>query len=210
AVDDMAIRAMFLGNARVAPSNWPHVVLNHSRIDYVNSPAVSYREIVSLAIDEAGGRAFVTEYAGTDAVVATSNLHDPAWNAAAFTDIEVTAVVDQLAAQKLLDCVGGCTFTHPQVEVLLESYLPPPNGVAAHDFWGCLSCYSEQIDLEVWDPQAFAAALDDRIIVPGRHALDMLTDAEYLTRLYTVISPHEMIEDPLFHETDGLGTVDST
>src|SRR5690606_15012680 len=65
AVDDMAIRAMFLGNARVAPSNWPHVVLNHSRIDYVNSPAVSYREIVSLAIDEAGGRAFVTEYAGT-------------------------------------------------------------------------------------------------------------------------------------------------
>src|SRR5690606_21668273 len=51
---------------------------------------------------------------------------------------------------------------------------------------------------------------DDRTIVPGRHALDMRTDAEYLTRLYTVISPQEMIEDPLPHETDGLGTLDST
>src|SRR5690606_5020877 len=77
-------------------------------------------------------------------------------------------------------------------------------------FWGCLTCYQDQIDLEVWDPQTFAAALDERIVAPGQHALDMLTDASYLTRLYTVISPHEMIDDPLFHETDGLGTVDSS
>jgi hypothetical protein len=211
AVDDMAIRAMFLGDARVAPQNWPHVLINHSRLDYVNGPASSYPEIVSLAIDEAGGRAFVTEYAGTDSVVATTGIHDAAWNPSAFTEIEVTTVVDELISQNLMVCDGpDCGFSHPQVEVLLETYLPPPNGVSKYTFWSCLSCYAELIDLEVWDPAAFATAVAERIEQPGQHALDMLTDAEYLTRLYTVISPHEMIEDPLFHETDGLGPVDSS
>jgi hypothetical protein len=210
AVEDMAIRAMFLGDARVAPSNWPHVVLNHSRIDYVNGPAFSYQEIVSLAIDEAGGRAFVTEYAGTDAVVATTGLYDPAWNPAAFEDIEVTAVVDELAAQKLLDCTGSCTFNHAQVEVLLETFVPPPPGIGAHEFWSCLSCYQQLIDLEAWNAAGFASALAERIVTPGQHALEMLASASYLTRLYTVLSPHEMLEDPLFHETSGLGPIDST
>jgi hypothetical protein len=207
AVDDMAIRAMFLGDSRVAPTNWPHVVINHSRLDYPNGAAASYPEIVSLAIDEAGGRAFVTEYAGSDTLVATSRIHNPLWNSAAFTDIEVTEVVAELAAQNLVACDGGCVFEHPLVESLLAAYLPPPDGVDAHEFWECLSCYEAMIDLEVWDPAAFAAAFEERIVVPGQHALDMLSDAEYLTRLYTVISPHEMIEDPLFHETSGLEDV---
>jgi hypothetical protein len=207
AVDDMAIRAMFLGESRVAPTNWPHVVLNHSRLDYASGASATYPEIVSLAIDEAGGRAFVTEYAGTDSVVPTTNIHDPLWNAAAFSDIEVTTVVDQLAAQNLVDCSNGCTFFHPQVEALLASYLPPPDGVSQDEFWGCLSCYEAMIDLAAWDPTAFATAFEERIATPGQHGIDMLADAEYLTRLYTVISPHEMTEDPLFHATSGLDDV---
>ncbi|MFO7561420.1 MAG: DUF2330 domain-containing protein [Enhygromyxa sp.] len=210
AVEDMAVRALFLGDSRVAPQNWPHVVINHARIDYANQAALSYPEIVSLAIDEAGGRAFVTEYAGTDAIVPTSGLYNPRWDAAVFEDIEVIAVVDELAKQELLDCEGGCTFNHPQVEVLLETFLPPPAGVDAHEFWACLSCYEEMIDPVAWSSLAFGMALEDRIITPGQHALEMLTDASYVTRLFTVISPHEMIDDPLFHETSGLPTVDST
>ncbi len=210
AIEDMAIRAMFLGDARVAPSNWPHVVLNYARLDYANSPAASYPGVVGEAIDEAGGRAFVTEYAGTDAVVATTSILGPSWDAGRFTELEAVAVVDELIAQGLLETCfepEGCRFTHPQVRPLLETYLPAPDGISPDEFWACLSCYAGLIDLAAWDPAGFAAAFEERISGPGAHAVAMLADAEYLTRLYTVLSPHEMLEDPLFHTTSGLETI---
>jgi hypothetical protein len=211
AVDDMAIRAFFLGDERVAPQNWPHVEINHSRYDWVNGPSVNYNEVVGLAIDEAGGRAFVTEYAGTDAVISSSGLVGPGWDAAAFEGIEPVNVVDELTAQGFGACDGlECNFTHPQVEPVLSTYLPPPAGVSAEEFWSCLECYADLIDPVAWGAQpGFAAEFEERITGPGQHALDMLADADYLTRLFTLLSPHEMIEDPLFHETSGLPTVDN-
>ena len=56
------------------------------------------------------------------------------------------------------------------------------------------------------DP-AFEA--DARVRQAGEHAVEMLGTASYLTGLLTLISPPEMIEDPLFHETSGLPTVDN-
>jgi hypothetical protein len=212
AVDDMAIRAFFLSDSRYAPSNWPHVEINHSRYDWVNGPATNYNEVVGLAIDEAGGRAFVTEYAGTDAVISSSGLVGSGWDAAAFEGIEPVNVVDELTSQGLVDCAGvQCIFGHPQVEALLSTYLPVPEGIDRDEFWGCLECYAGLIDPVAWGAQpGFAAEFAERITTPGQHALDMLADATYLTRLFTLISPHEMIEDPLFHRTSGLPTVDNT
>jgi hypothetical protein len=211
AVDDMKIRAFFLGEDRVAPTNWPHVEINHSRYDWVNGPSVNYDAVVSLAIDEAGGRAFMTEYAGTDAIVSSSGVFDPLWNAAAFEGIEPVGVVDELTNQGLLACDGSqCAYNHAQVQPLLETYLPVPDGIDAEEFWSCLSCYEGLIDPAAWSAQpGFAADFAARISGPGQHALDMLGDATYLTRLFTLLSPHEMIEDPLFHETDGLPTLDN-
>ncbi|PRP91836.1 hypothetical protein ENSA5_52740 [Enhygromyxa salina] len=206
AVDDMAIRAFFLGDARAAPQNWPHVEINHSRYDWVNGPSVNYNQVVGLAIDEAGGRAFITEYAGTDAVVSTAGVFDSSWDPAAFEGIDPISVVDELIAQGLMSCTGdACTFNHPQVEPLLQTYLPAPEGVDALEFWACLSCDENEIDPVAWGAQpGFASEFAERIHGPGQHAVDMLTDATELTRLFTLISPHEMIEDPLFHETEGL------
>ena len=211
AVDDMAVRAMFLGQSRVAPQNWPHVVINHTLLDWVNGPAPSYPGVVGAAIDEAGGRAFVTEYAGTAAVVSTSGVFDAQWDASAFEGIEPVDVVDTLAAQGLIACSDDvCEFNHPQVEPLLQTYLPPPAGVDAHVFWSCLGCYADMIDPVLWSaPPGFAADIQDRIVGPGEHAVTMLEGTTTLTRLYTLISPHEMIDDPLFHETDSLPTVDN-
>ena len=210
AVEDMAIRAMFLGEDRVASSNWPHVILNHLALDYVNNPAASYAEAVSLAIDEAGGRAFVTEYAGTDVIVSTSDLRDPRWNPAAFAEIAAVGVVEELSDQTLMACLNDtCNFFHPQIRALLERFLPAPDGMDPEQFWSCLSCYEGLIDADAWDPTAFAAALDEQIVGPGDHAVEMLADATYLTRLYTVLSPHEMTEDPLFHVVRGVGNVDT-
>jgi hypothetical protein len=211
AVDDMAIRAFFLGDERVVPQNWPHVEINHSRYDWVNGPTVNYNEIVGLAIDEAGGRAFVTEYSGTDAIVSSSGLFDALWDADQFNGISPLEVVDLLDVMGLLGCAGNeCFFTHPQVEALLDIYLPPPAGVPAHEYWSCVSCQDDPPDPVAWGAQpGFAAEFEARISGPGRHALDMLEDATQLTRLFTLISPHEMIEDPLFHEASMLPTVDN-
>ncbi len=212
AVDDMAIRAMFLGDQRLAPMNWPHVVINQTRLDWVNGAAASYAGLVSLAIDEAGGRGFVTEYAGTDDVVSTSNIVDTRWDPSAFEAIEPIAVVGELTTQALLDCGGGsCTFNHPQVEALLAKYLPAPNGVDEHAYWECVECYVDQIDLDAWMAQpGFAADFAERIVNPAQHAVDMLADATQLTRMFTLLSPHEMIEDPTFHLVDSLPDVDGT
>ncbi len=208
AVEDMAIRAVFLGDGRVASSNWPQVIINHARLDYANDPAASYSEIVSLAIDEAGGRGFVTEYAGSDSIVVASSIYGRSWDANAFVEIAVTGVVDELIAQAAMNCaLGECSFGNPQVRTLLETYIPVPDTLDPGEFWSCLSCYEELIDQAAWDPLAFAAAFDERVVIPSKHAVDMLDDASYLTRLYTVLSPHEMTEDPLFHQTSGLGEV---
>jgi hypothetical protein len=214
AVDDMAIRAFFLGDDRVAPMNWPHVIINPVRLDWVTNPAVNYREMVSLALDEAEGRAFITEYAGTDNIVSTNGVDSPAWDPDAFATIEPVAVVDELVEQGLGavcdDFAGSCVFTHPQVEALLARYLPAPENMNRFEFWGCLSCYEGLIDLEAWSGTGFATDFAERISTPGQHAIDMLEDADYLTRLFTLLSPHEMTEDPTFHETDSLPPVSNT
>jgi hypothetical protein len=159
----MAIRALFLGEQRLAPMNWPHVVINHSRLDWVNGAALSYPGLVGAAIDEAGGRGFVTEYAGTAAIVSTSLLSNPLWNASAFEAIEPVVVVDELAGQGLIDCTdGSCVPQHAQVEPLLRAYLPAPDGVTEQEFWQCLSCYVDQIDPVAWSAQPGFAAENAR------------------------------------------------
>jgi hypothetical protein len=211
AVDDMAIRTFFLGEGRAAPQNWPHVVVNPVAFDWLNR-GTNYLEVVSLAIDEAGGRAFMTEYAGTDEVVSTTNVDDPRWDASAFEAIEPVAVYDTLIAQGFeLSCdplEGTCNgFAHPQVEPLLAKYLPPPDGIGAFTFWSNLAQYEGLIDPAAWSATGFAADFAERIATPGDHAIEMLESATMLTRLFTLISPHEMTEDPLFHETE-LGSID--
>jgi hypothetical protein len=211
AVDDMAIRAFFLGSSRAVPTNWPHVVLNPVAFDWANTGS-NYQAVVSLAIDEAGGRAFVTEYAGTDQIVSTNGVDNPAWDPTAFESLEPVAVVDTLEAQGLgLQCddFESCSFPHPQVEALLQTYLPPPVDMDPYEFWGCLSCYEGLIDPVAWSGTGFASAFAERIATPGEHAVAMLESSGSLTRLLTLLSPHEMLEDPTFHENDSLPPVDN-
>ncbi|PRP91837.1 hypothetical protein ENSA5_52750 [Enhygromyxa salina] len=214
ATEDMAIRAFFLGQDRAVPQNWPHVELNLAKLDWLNSATADYRELVSMAIDEAGGRAFITEYAGTDAVVSSSGIDDAAWSSEAFVGVEPVEVVALLTSQGLLSCdasgVAECQYNHPQVQPILQRYLPAPEGMDEEEFWAELEANAEQIDPVAWSAQpGLVAELDERIFVPAEHALDMLGEASYLTRLYTLLSPHEMIEDPLLHETSSLGDVDN-
>jgi MYXO-CTERM domain-containing protein len=96
---------------------------------------------------------------------------------------------------------------HPLVEGLLGQYLPVPDGVTPGDFYSCMVCYMGLIDDVAWNAADFGAAIDERVVQPGLHAANLLDTWSYVTRMYTTISPNEMLIDPIFHTNPNLSTV---
>lgn len=212
AVEDMGVRAFFLGNSRVVSTNYDHVTLNATRVDW-SLMGKNYDGVVSQAVDEAGGHAFVTEYAGPTGVVGNFFVN-PQWDDTAFVGLSPQGVLDELRAQGLFSCyqttssdpdASVCTANHPLVPSLLHEFMPPPPGVRDDAYYSCVSCYSQ--DASAFDSQKLAGALRDRIIEPARHAAAILARWPYLTRLYTTISPQEMNLDPLFEARTDLTNI---
>ncbi|MCX4247932.1 DUF2330 domain-containing protein [Paraliomyxa miuraensis] len=211
AKDDMDIRALFLGESRVVPTSYRHVLLNRAQLDWPSFGA-NYRELVTMAVDApmADGRAFVTEYAGSVSVIDSSRLDTSMLDSSAFDGIPVVDVIDTLEAMGLMLCnEDGCQWLHELAPSLVHEFLPVPAGVEEDAFYACLSCYAGLIDPVAWDAAAFAAAFDERIVAPMQHGQDLLATWPYVTRLYTTISPHEMTVDPMFAENAGLPDVPS-
>ncbi|MBK8264327.1 MAG: DUF2330 domain-containing protein [Nannocystis sp.] len=212
ALQDMDIRVFFLGESRAVPTNYRHVLVNPLKIDWPNF-ASNYKAVVTAAVDAylAEGNAFVTEYAGPSDVISQANLFSPAWDAKPFTGMPVTEVYNELIAQGLLSCTEWelqCFFNHPLLEGLINSYVPVPDGVNPYDFYTCMTCYADLIDPLPWgDGAEFAQQFLERLIEPGERALNLLQSKSYVTRMYTTISPHEMMADPMFAENPNLPEV---
>ncbi len=206
AKEDMDIRAIFLGEARVLPTNYRHVRLNNLQLDWLQR-APDYPEVVSAALDEAGGRGFITEFAGSSAVVDASAVDPGAFDPDDFIGIDPITVVDVLEAQGLVVCTDTCEYTHELVPILLREFVPTPNGADPSALYACLSCYERVLDLSGWDEAAFIERYREYISDPMVHATDLLESWPYLTRLYSRISPTEMTSDPMFAEVEGLGPV---
>ena len=210
AVDDMAVRSFFLGDARMVPKNYRHVLVNQLKVNWL--APTNYTDVVTLAVDEenADGRAFVTEYAGPSGVVNTSGVYQSSWQPAQFEGLAATDVGAELQAQNLLFCDydfgNGCQFTHSLLEGLLAEYVTVPADVPAAEYWGNQSSYAE-VDLSAWNGADFSTKLQQRIIAPGQHAAELVAQHPYLTRMFTTISPAEMTEDPMFQENGMLPDV---
>jgi hypothetical protein len=237
AIEDMGVRTFFLGNQRVVPKNYKHVVPNLAKLDWLNA-STSYAELVGRAVDSplANGQAWITEYAGPAAIIgANSRIASPAWNAKPFETSAAVGVVQLLQDQGLANCsngpigtsgaggapsvYGGCSYSHPLLLPLLRQYIPAPSMLTVKgnvlvdpvlieaNFYSCLACYQDKIDQTKWKPLEFATDLAKRIIDPARHADAVLSAWPYLTRLFTTMSPVEMTQDPEFLERQGLGNV---
>jgi MYXO-CTERM domain-containing protein len=203
AVEDMDIRVFVLANDRAVPTNYRHVLVNPLKIDWLNF-AANYKEVITNAVDamSADGRAFVTEYAGVSSSVPQTGIFDNAWNEQAFVGLDPIEAVNVLNSQGLASCQDEffCNWNHPLVYGLLLEFLPPPVDLDPIQFYPYLADHAAEIDPALWDNGAgFSAALLDRIIEPGLHATQLLETWPYLTRMYTTISPAEMMEDPIFH-----------
>ena len=192
AAQDMGIRAYFLGQHRWAPQNYRHVVLNPLAFAWseIAGDGVSqYLELLTLAVDEAGGHAFATDYAGPSSQVATFGIYNPSWDETAFIGLNTVQALAEIREQSL--------DAHPLTQSLLLEFMPPPEDM-------------DLVDIDAWDSAGFAAALAERIIEPGLHAVDLLDSWPYLTRLHTTMSPHEMTVDPMFQSVPDLDDVGNT
>ncbi|MCA9514042.1 MAG: DUF2330 domain-containing protein [Myxococcales bacterium] len=202
ATPDMPVRTYILGDHRVVPTNWMHVVLNEKKIDWLNY-GQNYQDLVTQAVNEAAGHGFVTEYAGSSALLDGALYRDGQFDLARLAQItSPAAFVDELLRQ------GFPRDT--TMQGLLRKYIPMPAEVAAQgvderSFYNNLEGY-DLSGIE-FDPQGFVADLEERVITPLREAQDLFDASPYLTRLFTTVSPEEMDRDPVFVQNADLGDV---
>lgn len=184
---DLGIVAQVLGDARAIPLNYRHVQINEAAIDWLSGGG-NYFDVVAQASDEAGGRAFATDFAGPHGLRGANLLQ--------ISD----EVLDRLAAAhtvaELAAPVCEIGFGDPDLRRVLTSIFKPP-GDSEGTFLDCVGQVGND-PAEAVDGAAIAERL--RLEVNDAHAT---ADAQiaahpYLTRLFTTMSADEMTEDPTF------------
>lgn len=185
---DMGVRVFLLGEERSVSDNYLSLELNESRINWFDWRS-NYDEVVSAAADEAGGHGFVTEYAGS-----TEPLDQRIW--------------DPYTAERWQALQ---TFEGSGVELLMEARWPfgayegfrrgveaattLPDGVTIDEFASDPFAYEGSAEV---DSELFLQTLDTEIVRPLQQAQELVDSYPYLSRLYTTLSPDEMIVDPSF------------
>jgi hypothetical protein len=213
---DMGIQVWMLGQGRAFPRNYAHTVINDAKIDWLTAGS-NYNDVIIRATREAPGRhTFVTEYAGTSAIM-RQQLDPPG----RFGDPEVLATrTDPVDFIGYLNVTGYAQRTNfgqlaytGQLLAILGKHLPVPEDLPTTpasfysfpDYW--MRLYPEAfVDWPPasWDAAAAAAELDERIARPTLEAGALFSRFPYLTRLYTTLSPQHMTRDPVFSENPDL------
>lgn len=192
---DMAVTALVLSNqGRAIPANYLHVVPNWARINWL-SPFSSYRELIGEAANDAGGNAFATEFSGPASVM-RNLISTP-------SEYNLEAVRSATTAAAMINVYVGQSLNRRSEAVgLLRKYITDEllQGVGLDPvfFWQCPNCYlNEALRIPI-DASMFAAELEERVIAPDRDVQGLFDRFEDLTRMYTLISPEEMMIDPIF------------
>ena len=198
-VPDMPIRAYFLGDRRARPLNF---MLVEPDLDDEGlwTGATNYDAAVTQAVNDAGGHAFVTDYAGEvpDITLTLDSIEDLR---------TVTRPDDFLRILRMRGFTGDS-----QLLGILLRFIPPTEEYSADPmtFYNCLTqgwCAFDvdaYVDEHGFNPVGLVDALDEAIIQPRERAQEMLGSQPHLTRLYTTMSADEMDEDPMFMRSDEL------
>ena len=205
ATEDMDVWVYMLGQSRAVPVNFFHVEVSEPHIDWINYGS-NYKEVARKAIDSAAGRGFLTEFAGD-----TNDMKGVIWSPGKF-DVSTleTKTTPWEFYQALLNWVNYGFPVTGQTRTLLRKYIPMPQALKdqqmnEQQFYNSLQQYKDQ--LAPFDPKAFAAELDELVLKPMEEASKLFDEYRYMTRLYTVISPSEMVRDPIFQFNPDLPNV---
>jgi MYXO-CTERM domain-containing protein len=197
ALADMPVNLYVLGESRAVPSNYFEITLNQAKIDWFGG-GQNYAAMVTAAANEAGGNAFIAEYAGTSSVMNGALWPNLNINLATLrTATTPPAFLQQVLAQGLL--------TYGPMLPLLRKYIPEPQvlidmGVSESLFYNNNAIYWSQYQASFapFDPVAISAEIQTKIVDPLQAGQTLFDTHAYLTRLATFISPEEMTKDPEF------------
>jgi hypothetical protein len=200
-VPDMPITAYILGDRRARPSNY---MATEPDLDHPGFwlGGESYPNAVSRAVDEAGGQAFVTDFAG----------QTPELFLAIETIEDLREETDPGQFMMRLQERGFLGDT--QLLAILVRFIPPPDGATPQQFYncltnGCVGVYDAYVDSLDFDPNALVDALNEAIVEPRQNAQDLVEAHAQLTRLFTTMSAEEMTLDPLFDLDEDVPEVDN-
>lgn len=191
-VPDMPITAYFLGTERARPTNY--MLVNVDLDDFAFWEfGRDYRSAVTETVDDAGGHAFVTDFAGP--VPEIQVAMDPIDDMRDITD----------AGEFVRELVERGFNGDAQLLGILSGFIPAPEGLEGNEqaFYNCLTnewcdeydTYAAELS---FDQLGLVEALTEGIIEPRQEAQDMLDEQPHLTRLFTTMSADEMNEDPMF------------
>lgn len=192
AVDDMPIRAYFLASTAMRSTNYTMLTPDLTDDEGLFLGTRSYESVVTNAVDDAGGHAFVTDYLGTTPTLS----------------LEIASVEDLRTTTDIRAFLTGLQsrgFTgDSQLLSLLGRFIPPPVGAEPTVFFNCLvnswcTDYDSYLAGLGFRPSEFVDALNEAIVAPRAHAQEIVERHAKLTRLFTTMSATEMSEDPVFY-----------
>lgn len=195
ATEDMRLRTYVLGEHRAVPESYFHVQVNDIVVDWFRG-GNNWEQAISIAADEAGGHAFATDYSGPSDVLAGLLFRDGAFDTTTLADAaDPIEFFERLQEQGFR---GDTTML-----ALFRKHLPMPEaleqqGVSEQQFYNCLECFAKHLEGIAFDPVAFAADIEARVVAPLRDAQAMIDAHPRLTRLTSSVSPAEMNVDPTF------------
>ncbi len=206
ATEDMRLEVFLFGQRRFVPENYLHVKINEARIDWLNNGS-NYAQVITEAADEAGGRAFATDYAGTAEMFRGVLYSDDA-------DLDALREIADPAEYVEALFNRGIGRNSPDMLALLQEFIPMPQeaadqGYSEQMFYNELAFGSDQWDayLDDVDGDAMTDAVEARIVTPLRDAQSLLDRNPYVTRLTSSLSPSEMTVDPVFVPNNEMGDV---
>ncbi len=227
-VPDLGVLAWVLADHRAIPENYLHVQINEALIDWFNG-GFNYPEVVTQAANEAGGQAFVTDYAGPSSIVGDF----------IFSQFDLEELRGKTGPADFLEAALAQGFPRDaQMQTLIRRHIPMPasvleEGVLEVVFGGDRDAYDEAreegriqdiaersfynnmraydrwtADLD-FDPGALADDLERIVVEPLEGLQELFDEKPYLTRLYTTLSADEMSVDPMFDYNPDLPEVDN-
>ncbi|MGK0361266.1 MAG: MYXO-CTERM domain-containing protein, partial [Bradymonadia bacterium] len=195
---DMGVIVHVLADDRAIPVNYDHVRVNEGAIDWLNF-GQNYADVVSAAVDEAqAGRGFVTDYAGSSAAIADMLT--------VIDDGTLQRVEQAESVRDLFNILP--VFNDNDLQRILSPYVVLPEGVPAAQFWTCPDCWGPVENADGFDGASIAAQIQVEVNAPRKTLGELFSANDYLTRLYTTLSPNEMVLDPIFGTNPDLGEVD--
>jgi MYXO-CTERM domain-containing protein len=206
ALADLKINLWVLADQRVVPDNVYEMEINPARINWFDGGS-NYDELVKGAANEAGGNAFVTEYAGP-----TSIFKNQVYQARSYN---LDAIRAATTPPEALDLIGSQPFPRDSTLLeLLRRQIPEPAALKAMNidertFYNQLRSYWDQYkdQFAPFDAAKLAADLEMTFIAGLEAGQRLLDSHPRLTRLSTFISPEEMTVDPTFTMNSSLPDV---